>query len=149
MSIKMFLLLTKHQLVSISDHKPLLKIFTGHTNNDKCNTWGLEAASSPRHFKVQHTTGIANVLVNSVSRLRAVGLYHDLNFKEHTQEFSAPFEPLPPVEPMIHTPLKVNEVFITPNIEKLMQNYNTLHDLTTAHTDKTKVSLENASPADI
>ena len=32
-----------------SDHKPLLNIFTGHTNNEKCNTWGLEAAAIPRY----------------------------------------------------------------------------------------------------
>ena len=62
-------------------------------------------------------------------RLRAVGLYHDLDFKDHQQEFSAPFEQLPPGELMTHMPLKVNEVFIAPNIEKLTQNYDTLHDM--------------------
>ena len=76
-----------------SDHKPLLKIFTG-------------------------------------------GLYHDLDFKDHQQEFSAPFEPMPPVEPVIHMPLEVNEIFIAPNIEKLMQNYDALHDFPTAQTDE-------------
>ena len=57
------------------DHKPLLKIFTGNTNNKKCNTWGLEATTIPRCVKVQHIKGKANVLADSVSRLRAVGLY--------------------------------------------------------------------------
>ena len=27
------------------DYKPLLKIFTGHTNNEKCNTWGIEGTA--------------------------------------------------------------------------------------------------------
>ena len=26
-----------------SDHKPLVKIFTGHMDKEKCNSWGLEA----------------------------------------------------------------------------------------------------------
>ena len=46
-----------------------------------------------------------------------------------------PFEPLPPVEPATHTLLEVNEVFITPNIEKLTQTYDTLHDLPTGQTN--------------
>ena len=69
-------------LLVCSDHKPLLKIFTGNTNNEKCNTWGLEATTTPRCVKVQHNKGIANILADSVSRLRAVGFHHDLNFKD-------------------------------------------------------------------
>ena len=43
-------------------------------------------------------------------------------------------------------PLEVNEVFIAPNRAKLMQNYDTLHDLPTAQTnDEAKLSLENVS----
>ena len=103
-----------------SGHKPLLKIFTGHMDNDKCKTWGLEDTAIPRHVKVQHIKGVAKVLVDCVSRLRAVGLYHDLVFKDHTQEYSAPFKPLPPFEQMTRTPLDVNEVFIKPNVEKCM-----------------------------
>ena len=34
------------------DNKPLLNIFTGHTDNEKCNTWGLEAGAISRHVKV-------------------------------------------------------------------------------------------------
>ena len=67
-----------------------------------------------------------------MSRLRAVGPYHILDFKDHQQEFSAPFMPFPPVEPTTHTPLEVNDVLITPDIEKHMQNYDPLHDLPTA-----------------
>ena len=70
----------------VSDHKPLLKIFLGHTNNKKCNTWGLEAAAIPGHLKVQHIKGIANALADSVSRLRTVGLYHDPDSRDHQQD---------------------------------------------------------------
>ena len=63
------------------DHKLLLKIFMGCTNNEKCNTWGLEATAIPRHIKAQHIKGITNVLANSVSRLRAMALYHDFDSK--------------------------------------------------------------------
>ena len=61
-----------------------------------------------------------------------------------------PFEPLPPVEPVTHMLLEVNEVFIAPDIEKLMQTYHTLHDSPTGKTnDNVKLSLENALPADV
>ena len=30
------------------------KIFTGHTDHGKCNTWDLEAAAVPRRVKGQH-----------------------------------------------------------------------------------------------
>ena len=50
----------------------------------------------------------------------------------------------------MHTLLKVKEAFITPDIERLMQTYDTLHNSPTAQTgDGVKLSLENASPADI
>ena len=118
-------------------------------NNDKCNTWGVEAIAIPRHVKVQHIKGIANVLADSVSRLKAVGLYHEPDFNHHEQEFSTPFEPLPPVELVTHMPLEVNEIFISPNIEKLMPNYDALNELPTAQTDKAKLSIENTSLGDI
>ena len=87
-------------------------------NTDKCNTWGLEAAAIPRRVKLQHIKEITNVLADSISRLRAVGFYHDIDLKDHQQEFSVPFELLPPVEPATHMLLEVNEVFIAPNIKK-------------------------------
>ena len=47
-------------------------------------------------------------------------------------------------------PLEVNEVFSAPDIEKLVQIYDTLHDLPTGQTnDDIKLSLENALPTDI
>ena len=60
-----------------------------------------------------------------VFRLNAVGIYHDVGPDDHQQEFSTPFEPLPHVEPVTHIPLEVNEIVITPDIEKLTQNYDT------------------------
>ena len=38
------------------------------------------------------------------------------------QEFSSPFEPLPPVEQVTHMPIEVIEIFIAPDIEKPMHN---------------------------
>ena len=111
---------------------------------------GLEAAAKHRRVKVQHIKGIANILADSVSRLKAVGLYHDIDWNDHQQEFSTPFETFPLVDPVTHMSLQVNEVFIAPDIEKLTQTYDTLHDLSTGQTnDDIKLSLENASPAEI
>ena len=150
MSIKMcsFYLQNADLLLHL-DHMPLLKLFTGHTDNKKCNTWGLGATAIPRHVNIQHIKGITNVLADFMSRLRAVGLYHELNSKDHQQEFSWPFEPLPPVEQATCTPIQVNEIFIAPDIEKLATNYDQLHDLPTVQTDQANLSLENTSPADI
>ena len=57
-----------------------------------------------------------------------------LNSKDCQQEFSSPFEPLPPVEQATHTSIEVNEIFIAPDIEKLTETYDTLHDLPTVQT---------------
>ena len=137
-------------LLVCTDDKPLLKIFTGHTGSDKCNIWGLEAASIPRRVKVQHIKGIANFLANSVLRLKAVGLFHDIDSNDNQQEFSTPFEPLLPVLPVMHMPLEVNEVFTALDIERLMQTYDTLHESPTEqNNDDVKLPLENALPTDI
>ena len=45
--------------------------------------------------------------------------------------------------------IQVNEIFIAPDIEKLTQNYDALHDLLTAQMDKTELSLKNALATDI
>ena len=100
------------------NHKPLLKITTGHTINEKCITW-------------------------------AVGLYNDLNSKDHQQEFSSPFEPLPPSEQVTHIPIEVNEIVTEPDIEKLAKMYDALGNLPTVQMDKVDLSLENASPMEI
>ena len=146
----MFILITKCQPTSILRPQTTSKIFTRHTNNDKCNTWGIEATAIPRRVKVKHIKGKAIVLADSVSMLRAVGFYHDIDLKDHQQEFSMPSEPLPPFEPASHTPLEVDEVFIATNIGTLVQTYDTLHDLPTGQTnDDVKLSLENVLSTDI
>ena len=70
-----------------------------------------KAATIPRHVKGQHIKGIANILADSVSILRAVGLYHDPECKDNLQELGKPFEPLPSVEQSIHTPKEVHKSF--------------------------------------
>ena len=52
------------------------------THNDKCSIWGLKAAAIPRRVKVQNIKGIASVLADSVSRPKAVGIYHDIDSNE-------------------------------------------------------------------
>ena len=51
-----------------------------------------------------------------------------LSLKDCQQEFSSPFEPLPPVEQVTHTPIEVNEIFIAPDIENLCKI--TMHYMT-------------------
>ena len=139
----MFTLLTKCQPTGTFRPQTMTKTFTEHTDNENCNTWGLEAAAIPRRVKVQHIKGIAKVLTDSVSRFKAVGFCHDIDLKDHQQEFSIPIEPLPSVEPVTHMPLDMNEVFIAPDIKRLMQTYNKLHDSPTEQTnDDIKLSLE-------
>ena len=84
-----------------------------------------------------------------MSGLRAVALYQDLNFKDGQQEPRTPFELLSPVEQSTHTPIEAQEIFIIPNIEDLMQNYNTQKTLPVTQTEESKLSLENPSPEDI
>ena len=79
-----------------------------------------------------------------------MGIYHDVDSEDHQQEFSTPFETLHHVEPVTHTPLEVNEIFIMPEIKRLTQNYDTSHDLPKEQTgDSDQLSLENASPEGI
>ena len=56
---------------------------------------------------------------------------------------------MPPVDQVTHMPIKVNEIFTAPDIEKLLQNYDALHDLPIVQMDKAELSPENASPTDI
>ena len=91
MSKKFSFNLQNTDLLVCSHHKPLLKMFTGHPDNDKCNAWDLEAAPIHRHVKVQHIKGITNVLADYVSRLRAVDIYHDTDLKDHQQHHLSPY----------------------------------------------------------
>ena len=82
-------------------------------------------------------------------RLRAVGLYHNPDFKDNLQEFRTPFEPLPPVEQATHTPIEVHKISIKPDIENLMQIYDAQNYLTATQPEESQLSLDNASPKDI
>ena len=96
MSIKKFsFYLWNSDLLVHSDHKPLQKIFTGSTDNKNYNTWCSEATTIPRHVKLHFIKGIANILADSVSRHKAVRIYHDLDFQKSEPDFGTPFEPLP------------------------------------------------------
>ena len=134
--------LCNSDLLVQSDHEPLLKIFTGNTDNEKCNTWGLEAATIPQCIKVQHIKGIANILADSVSRLEAVGLYHILDFQNSQPELGTPYEPLPPMEQATHTPITVQEIFIKTNEESLAKQF------TISQIENPDISLEDVSPKD-
>ena len=66
----------------------------------------------PRCIKLQQIKGIANILADSVSRLKAAGLYHDLDLQKNQPDFGTPFEPLPPVEEAMHASIVVHEISI-------------------------------------
>ena len=66
---------------------------------------------------------------DSVSMLKEIGLYHDIDLKDHHQEFSTPFESLPPIEPVTHMPVEVNEVFIASDIERFITQLTHCTDL--------------------
>ena len=53
---------------------------------------GFRSQYHPKRVKVQHIKGIANILVDSVSRFKAIGLYHDLDFQNSQPEIGTPFE---------------------------------------------------------
>ena len=82
--------------------------------NKKCNTWDLEATTIPRHIKVEHIKGIVSILADSVSRLKAVGNYHDLNFQNSQPEPGTPLNHGPPMEQATHTPIIVHEFLLNP-----------------------------------
>ena len=47
-----FILFTKSQPTGKLRPQNTPKNFTGHTDNEKCNTWGLEVTAIPRRVKV-------------------------------------------------------------------------------------------------
>ena len=139
---KMVIYLCKSVLSVQSDNKPLLKIFTDNTDKEKCNTWDLEAATIPKRLKVQHIKNIAIILADSVSRLKAVGLYHDLDFQNSQPELGTTFETLPPMEQATHTPVTVHKISIEPNVKTLAKQF------TISQIGNPDISLEDVSPKD-
>ena len=98
---------------------------------------------------------IAYIIPDSVSRLRTVGLYHDLDFKDGQQELGTPFEPLSPVEQSTHTPIEVQEILLHP--VQIYDTQNTLpvtqpkkHILKISHVwNKNEMSLPELTPEKI
>ena len=70
------------------------------------------------HQSVTHY-GVANILADSVSRLKAVGLYHDLDLQNSQLELGRLLDPLSPTEQTIYTPIIVHRVFVKPDVETL------------------------------
>ena len=75
---------------------------------------GPRSHSYSQTCQIQHIKGIGTILADSVSRLNAVGLYHDLNFLDSKKEHGTPFQPLPPVDQSTHTPIEVQENLFIP-----------------------------------
>ena len=104
---------------------------------------GLRCSTHTQKSQGSTYKRIANILADSVSRLKAVGICHDIDPNDYQQELSTPFKPQPPVEPVANTPVEVNEVVIVPDIEKCTQAYDTLHYSPTERTrDEVKCSLK-------
>ena len=89
---------------------------------------------------MKHIKGTANILADSVSRLQAVGLYHDLDFQNSQPELRISFEPLLPMKQAIHIRITVHEIFIKPDVETLAKK------LTVAQIEGSNISLEYISP---
>ena len=83
---------------------------------------GLKTTTIPRHVKVQHIKGIPNILADSVSMLKAVDLYHDLDFNDNPRGLRHLLNPYR-VKKATHTLAEIHEIFIKPDIEDLTQNY--------------------------
>ena len=116
------------------------KFFTGSMDNEKCNTWDIEVTTIPRHVKLQHIYGIANTSADSVPRLKAVGIYHDLDLQKSQPDSGTPFELLPTIEWAIHLPRVVHEISIENNLETLEKQ------VTTSQTDYHYLPLEEDAP---
>ena len=95
----------------------------GNTDEEKCNAWHLEALPSPDIWKYNTLKGIANILADSVSGLKAVGLYYNLDFQHSWPELGTPFEPLPPIEQATHTPIPVDKNPTKYNIQTLTKQF--------------------------
>ena len=121
----------------------------GNAGDEGCRALGLEAAAVTRCVKVQHIGGMADILADYVSRLRAVGHCYDLNFKDNLQDLRAPFGPLPLTGQSTHTPVEVHEIFIKPNMENLVQNCNAQNTLQITKPEESGLSLDGTSPKDV
>ena len=58
-------------------------------------------------------------------------------------------EPLPPVEQSTQTPVEVNKIFVAPDIDNFMQNYDMLKLLPVTQADEARLFLDNVLPTDM
>ena len=65
---------------------PPMKIHILVTKNDKVNNWSQEIHSITPHIDFEHIKGKENVLADSLSRLRCLGLHEDNNPEESGYE---------------------------------------------------------------
>ena len=91
---------------------------------------------------MQHIKGIANILADSVSRLKAVGLYHDLDIQNIQPELGSTFEPLPTMEQETQTLVIVHEIFIKPDVETLAKYF------AVTQIEDPNMSMTDVSPQD-
>ena len=82
-----FYLKVAHIMVRCN-HVRLQKFVYSVTKNDKVNKWSQEIHSITHHIEVEHTKGKENVLADSLSRLRLLGLRDDNDHVESGQEYS-------------------------------------------------------------
>ena len=87
--------------------------------------------------KMKNINGIANILADSVSRLKAAGLYHDLDFPKSQPDLGTPFEPLPSIGQAMHSPIVVHKICIKNNVETIEKQ------VTNQQTDYPNLPLED------
>ena len=78
----------------------------------------------------------------TVSRLKAVGLYRDLDFQQNQPDFGTPFELLPPIENAMHAPIAVHEISVE-SIEETLEK-----QVITPQTEYPELSLEDIASED-
>ena len=63
------------QVIIKCNHAALCKFIYSVTKNDKVNNWSQEIYAIPSYINFQHIKGKENMLVDSLSRLKCLGLH--------------------------------------------------------------------------
>ena len=69
------------------DHALIQKCVYSVTKNDKVNNWSQEIHSISPHIEFEHNKGKENVLADSLSRFRCLGLHEDNDPEELEHEY--------------------------------------------------------------
>ena len=69
------------------DHAPLWKFVYSVTKTDKENNWSQKIHAIIPHIESKHIKGKENILANSLSRLRWLGLHDDNDLEKPGQEY--------------------------------------------------------------